>query len=76
MVKQAANENGPRLYSLEETGARLGHSSIWTIRKHVAKGNLRSVKLGKRVFVPASEIERVSESGLPSLSSKPARSEE
>ena len=37
--------------------------SHWTIRKFIREGKLRSVRLGKRVLVEPSELERLVEQG-------------
>ena len=58
---------GSRLYSLDETARQLG-ISVWTIRAHARRGgSLRTTRFGRRVLVSASELERVTASGLPSL---------
>ena len=62
----------PALHSLTEAAALLGHISVWTIRKHVARGNIRVTRIGRRVFVPSEEIERIRREGLPSLGAPPA----
>lgn len=35
--------------------------------KHVVAGNIRVLRFGRRVLVPASEVARVAASGLPAL---------
>jgi hypothetical protein len=55
------------LCSLPEVAQSLGAISIWTVRKHVARGNIRVVRLGKRVLVPMEELDRIRRDGLPSL---------
>ena len=55
------------LYPLSEAADSLGGISIWTIRKHVARGSIAVVRIGKRVFLRSEEIERIREEGLPSL---------
>jgi excisionase family DNA binding protein len=51
-------ETQERLQSVEEVSKRLAISSFTTRRLIKAK-QLRAVRLGKRVLVPESEIERV-----------------
>ena len=47
-----------QLLSVEETASLLSIST-WTVRAWVRSGRLSSVKLGARVLLPASEIQRV-----------------
>jgi excisionase family DNA binding protein len=47
------------LVSIEEAAKRLGGMHVLTIRRWVAERRIASVKLGSRVFVPESEIERL-----------------
>jgi predicted site-specific integrase-resolvase len=53
-------------HSLDSAAERLD-ISIHTLRKHQYRGSLRTVKVGRRIMVPEVELQRVSESGLPSL---------
>jgi hypothetical protein len=55
------------LYSLSQGATLLGGISIWTLRKHVAYGNVHVIRLGRRVFLRSEEIERIRQEGLPSL---------
>jgi excisionase family DNA binding protein len=57
----------PILFSIAEAAKSLGGISHWTLRKHVASGRLRVVRIGRRVFLDAEEIERIRREGLPSL---------
>ena len=56
-----------RLYDLVESTRQLGDLSIWTLRKHISAGNVKVVRLGRRVFLTAQEIERICSEGLPPL---------
>ena len=47
-----------RLESVEESSRRLAVSSF-TVRRLIKAKMLKAVRVGKRVLVPASEIERV-----------------
>lgn len=51
-------ETREQLQSVEDTSQRLG-VSIFTTRRLIASRHLRAVRVGKRVLVPESEIERV-----------------
>jgi len=63
----------PILFAIAEAAKALGGISPWTLRKHVASGRLRVVRIGRRVFVDAEEIERIRREGLPSLQSNEFR---
>lgn len=39
------------------------HLSRWTLRRWIEQGRLRAVRLGKRVLVPASEVDRLVREG-------------
>jgi hypothetical protein len=56
-----------QLFSVEEAGRLLGGISPWTLRKHIAVGNVRVTHLGRRVFLDEEEISRIIREGLPSL---------
>jgi hypothetical protein len=56
-----------RLHSLEDVSPLLGGTSVWTLRKHIAVGNIRVTKLGRRIFVDDAEVSRIQREGLPSL---------
>ena len=56
-----------RLYGLPEAAKELGGISVWSLRKHISRGNIRTVRLGRRVAIPSQEIARIQRQGLPSL---------
>lgn len=56
------------LYSVEEAARALGKISGWTLRKHLKRGNVAAVRIGRRLFVNATELRRIQTEGLPSLS--------
>ena len=43
----------PALYSVEEAARALGKISSWTLRKHLKRGNVSAVRIGRRLFVNA-----------------------
>lgn len=51
-----------RLTSVSETSERLAVSSF-TVRRLIKAGRVRAVRVGKRVLIPGSEIERIISSG-------------
>jgi hypothetical protein len=57
----------PALHALPEAAKLLGGISVWTLRKHVFRRNVAVTRIGRRVFVPSEEIERIRQEGLPSL---------
>ena len=59
-----------RLESIAEASKRLGVSTFTTRRLIKAK-QLRAVRVGKRVLIPESEIERVISQGCGTSVSKP-----
>ena len=63
-------ETQERLQSVEEVSKRLSVSTFTTRRLIKAK-QLRAVRVGKRVLVPQSEIERVIAEGCGKHASKP-----
>jgi hypothetical protein len=64
-----------KLYSLDDASRVLGGLSVWTLRKHISSGRLRVVRLGRRVFIDAEELERVRREGLPSLQGGTSRNQ-
>lgn len=55
------------LYSMQQAAEALGGLSHWTLRKHISRGTVRVTRIGRRVFLPSEEIERIQREGLPSL---------
>lgn len=48
----------PRLYPVKIAAQLLG-VSIWTVRQAAYKGEVASAKIGAKLLIPASEIDRV-----------------
>lgn len=55
------------LLSFQNAAQILGGISIWTLRKHVQRGNVKVTHLGRRVFLDEEEVEHIRRDGLPSL---------
>lgn len=55
------------LFSIAGSAEKLAISP-WTIRAHLKRGTIRSVRVGRRVLIPRKELERLATEGLPSLS--------
>jgi excisionase family DNA binding protein len=62
-------ETQERLQSVEEVSKRLSVSTF-TTRRLIKANHLRAVRVGKRVLVPQSEIERVIAEGCGKHASK------
>jgi excisionase family DNA binding protein len=60
---QTQNNEHPRLISVFEAGRLLGISKH-TVRAWGYQGRLQSIKMGRRVLIPYSEIERVVNEGV------------
>jgi hypothetical protein len=63
------NNLNAQLFSVEEAGRLLGGISPWTLRKHIARGNVTVTRLGRRIFLDEAEMSRIAREGLPSLRS-------
>jgi excisionase family DNA binding protein len=63
-IEQATDK---KLFPLDETAQQLGRISTWTVRKHIAQGNIRVTRIGRLLRVTRDEIERIQREGLPSL---------
>jgi hypothetical protein len=53
-----------RLYSLSDASARLGNISTFSLRRHIETGALKSVRIGSRIFLSVTELERVERDGV------------
>ena len=49
----------PRLYSITDACAALGGMGRTWLYSQIKDGRIRTVKLGTRTLIPASEIERI-----------------
>ena len=58
-----------RLLNCDEVAQLLGVSH-WSIRSWINRGDVRSVKLGRRRLILSSEVDRIISEGLPSLTAK------
>jgi hypothetical protein len=57
----------PILHALPDAAKSLGGISVWTLRKHISNGGIRVIRLGRRIFLDAEELDRIRREGLPSL---------
>ncbi len=53
----------PLAVGVDEAGKLLGLSP-WTIRRYIAEGQIRSVRVGRRVLVPMDVLEKVMVEGV------------
>ena len=51
------------LHPVKDAARRLG-ISVWTLRKKAYEGEVASVKIGAKLLIPESEIERLIREGL------------
>ncbi len=64
---QAAEQ---QLCDIPASCKKLGDFSTWTLRKHIAAGNVAVIRIGKRIFLTEETIAKIAREGLPSLPSK------
>jgi hypothetical protein len=62
----------PLLYDIIQSGKVL-HMPQWTLRAQIAAGNVKITRLGTRIMLTRSELERIAREGLPSLSGREVR---
>ncbi len=67
MQDETNKAGAPMLLSVEEAADRLGRISAWTLRKHIAQGNVKVIRIGRRVLISRDEVRRICTGGLPSL---------
>lgn len=58
MTVPAYTEGFEKLLSLDEAAAILRRSH-WTLRRDIERGRLSGLRIGKKLFVEASELHRV-----------------
>jgi hypothetical protein len=59
-------EQAPYLHDIESSAKRIPMPA-WTLRAHIKAGNIKVTRLGKRIMLATSELERIAREGLPSL---------
>lgn len=62
-----------KLVTIEGAAQALGAISPWTLRKHIERGTVSVVRLGRRVFFHTDEIARIEKEGLPPLKTQEPR---
>jgi excisionase family DNA binding protein len=58
------NNDGRRAYSMGEFGHFYGISRD-TIKRHVKNGLIKTIRVGGRILIPASELDRIEHEGVP-----------
>jgi excisionase family DNA binding protein len=58
-----------RLFCLEEAAAYLGGISVHTVKKMLARHQLRRTKIGRRTFIRQSQLQRVMKDEFPAAES-------
>jgi hypothetical protein len=66
-----SNRPASGLFGYNDAAVRLGGVSAWTLRKHVARGNIAATRIGRRLFLSEGELRRIEARGLPSLTASP-----
>lgn len=67
------DDNGALLLSVDQAAAQLGLRPV-TVRQWASARRIARVKLGRRVLIPVSEVERVIEANLmPALPQRTGR---
>lgn len=51
------------LHPVKDAATRLG-ISIWTLRKKAYEGDVASIKIGAKLLIPESEVERLIREGM------------
>ncbi len=65
MAKSTSIPTGPRhTFSIDETCESLGGVSRDWLYRQINAGRIRSIKLGGRRFIPASELERIAHGAI------------
>jgi hypothetical protein len=59
-------EQAPYLHDIESSAKKIPMPA-WTLRAHIKVGHINVTRLGKRIMLPTSELERIAREGLPSL---------
>jgi len=62
----------PLLYDINQSGKVL-RMPQWTLRAQIAAGNVKVTRLGTRIMITKSELERIAREGLPSLQTARAK---
>ena len=63
----AGKDSSGLMFDLPYAAMVLGGISVWTLRKHIAQGRVRVIRIGRRIFIDAVELDRIRREGLPSL---------
>ena len=74
-MRVQSHEPPRRAESLHELAMSLGvsYDSLW---RAAHDGRLRTIRIGKRLLVPADEASRISSEGLPRAAAKPVPRDE
>jgi len=61
-----SQQSDRKLYSLD-SAAEVLDVSVHTLRKHVARGAIRTIRVGRRQMLNQHELDKIATRGLPSL---------
>ena len=70
MTDASRADDEPLAFDLHTAGHKLGMKPK-TIRRHIRQGSIKPLWLGTVLRIPASEVRRIAEQGLPRLPSLP-----
>jgi hypothetical protein len=70
MTDASRADDEPLAFDLHTAGHKLGMKPK-TIRRHIRQGSIKPLWLGTMLRIPASEVRRIAEQGLPRLPSLP-----
>lgn len=62
MQTSSTSVSEPALLTVEQAATYLGASTVWAVRRLISLGKLSSVKVGKRMNIRRSELDRFIES--------------
>jgi len=65
----------PKLYEVPAAAATWSVST-WTVRKKIKSGEIRAVRIGRRVLIPESEIERIATPVVPTPAAGEVRNDQ
>ena len=75
MDKKRTGEENRRTYTTEEVAEMAGVAEA-TVRKQIRAGEIRSIRMGRRILIPATEVDRLfGEQGTIPKPSQPPRTD-
>jgi hypothetical protein len=53
-----------QLFAIPAACERWGNISPFSVRRHIKNGDIKTINIGARVFIPIAEVERVEQFGV------------